>query len=87
MGSNLLCSLAYHPQIDEKKEVVNHSLGNMLSCLSGNKPRKWDLVLTQAEFAYNDSVNRFVGKIQFQIVYGRSLRGIVYLVKNRIAEQ
>ena len=36
----------------------------------------WDNVLPQAEFAYNDSVNRSIGKIPFDIVYGRKPRGV-----------
>jgi hypothetical protein len=36
----------------------------------------WDNVLPQAEFAYNDSVNRRTGKIPFDIVYGRQPRGV-----------
>jgi hypothetical protein len=36
----------------------------------------WDNVLPQAEFAYNDSVNRSKGKIPFKIVYGRHPRGV-----------
>ena len=31
-------SLEYHPQMDEQIEVVNHSLGNLLRSLSGDKP-------------------------------------------------
>lgn len=68
MGSNLLYSSAYHPQTVWKREVVNHNLGNMLRSLSGNKLGQWDLILAQAEFAYNDSVNKYVGKSPFQIV-------------------
>ena len=48
--------------------------------LSGENPCQWDLALAQAEFAYNDSVNKSTGKSPFQIVYGRSLRGVVDLV-------
>ena len=62
-------------------EVVNHILGNMLRSLSGNKPVQGDLVLSKVEFAYNDSINRSMGKSHFQIVYGRSLKGIVDLIK------
>lgn len=39
----------------------------------------WDSVLAQAEFSYNDSVNRSTGKTPFQIVYGIHPRGILEL--------
>lgn len=38
MGSKFMYSLEYHPQMDEQIEVVNHSLGNLLRSLSGDKP-------------------------------------------------
>jgi hypothetical protein len=38
------------------------------------------MVLPQAEFAYNSSINRSTGKSTFQIVYGANPKGIVDLV-------
>ena len=56
------------------------SLGNLLHCLVGDKLRQWDLVLPQAEFAYNSSINRSTGKSVFQIVYGANPKGVADLV-------
>lgn len=61
-------------------EVVNQSLGNLLRRLSGENPSQWDSILAQAEFAYNNSVNRSTRKNPFQIVYGKSPKGVVDLV-------
>jgi hypothetical protein len=37
---------------------------------------QWDSIFPQAEFAYNDSVNRSTGKSPFQVVYGMQPRGV-----------
>ena len=70
--TTLKFSFAFHPQTDWQTKVVNRSLGNMLRCLVGVKQDVWDLILSTAEFAYNNSVNRSIGKSHFQIVNGYS---------------
>ncbi|KAE8697013.1 hypothetical protein F3Y22_tig00110634pilonHSYRG00004 [Hibiscus syriacus] len=72
LGTQLNFSSAYHPQTDGQTEVVNRSLGNLLRFLAGTKPKQWDLVLPQAEFAYNRSKIRTIGLSPFEIVYGQN---------------
>ncbi|GJR44467.1 putative CCCH-type zinc finger family protein [Tanacetum coccineum] len=54
-------------------EVVNRSLGNLLRSLIRDNAKQWDLILPQAEFAYNRSVNCTTCKSPFEVVYGRNL--------------
>ncbi|GJT56336.1 RNA-directed DNA polymerase [Tanacetum coccineum] len=54
-------------------EVVNRSLGNLLRTLIGDNAKQWDLILPQAEFAYNRSVTRTTCKSPFKVMYGRNL--------------
>ena len=54
-------------------------MGNFLRCLVGNKPSNWEMVLAQAEFAYNNSMNRSIGKKPFEIVTRMHPRGILDL--------
>lgn len=68
-GTNLLYSTTSHLQIDGQIEVTNCTLGNLICCLNGNKPHQWILALAQAEFAFNNMVDRSTAKCPFEIVY------------------
>lgn len=79
-GTELKYSSTCHPQTDGQTEVVNRSLGNMLRCLIQNNPKTWDLVIPQAEFAYNNSVNRSIKKTPFEAAYGLKPQHVLDLV-------
>ena len=67
--------------------MVNKILGNLLRWLVGDKPKGWDLILPQAKFAYNNSINRSIGRSTFQIVYGSSPRTAPELRKIKQGER
>lgn len=79
LGTNLSFSSTYHPQTDGKIELVNKYLGNILRFLKKKYRDKWELGLPKAEFSFNDSVNRSIGKSPFHIVYGQNPRDILKL--------
>ena len=69
----------YHYQIDGQTEVVNMTLWNFLRCLSKEYGKSWDVIISQAKYAYNDSKNRTTGKSPFEIFYGMYPRGVCEL--------
>jgi len=79
LGTKLNFSSAYHPQTDGQTKVVNRSLGNILRCLAGTKPKHWDLAIPQVEFANNRSKRRTTGMRPFEIVYGQNPSGVLDL--------
>ena len=50
--------------------MVNRSLGNLLRCLVGNRPKSWDVILPLAEFAFNSSLNWTINMSPLEVVYG-----------------
>ena len=81
LKTDLKFSSSHHPQTDGQTKVVNRSLGNLLRCLVGDKPKGWDMILPQEEISFNNFVNRSTGKSPFQIVYGNSPRNVSKLRK------
>lgn len=79
LGTLLSFSSTYHPQTDGQTEVVNRSLGKLLRYLTKQHGEAWDMIIPQAEYAYNDSTNMITGRSPFEIVYGVHPRGILEL--------
>ena len=67
---------------------MNHSLGDLLRCLTGEHVNSWDQKLCQTEFAHNHAVNQNSGFNLFQVVYSIVPRGPLDLIllpsKNRV---
>ena len=60
--------------------MVNHSLGDLLRCLTGEHVKSSDQNLCQAEFAFNHAINRSIGFSPFQAVYSIGPHGPLDLI-------
>ena len=58
-------SYVHHPQTDGQIERLNKSLGNFPSCLVGDKPKGWDLIVPQEKISYKNFVNRSTSRSPF----------------------
>jgi hypothetical protein len=76
LGTKLSFSSTCHTQTDRQTEVVNQSLGNLLRSLVIEYHSQWNQILSQADVAYNDSLNKSMRKSPFQIAYGINPRGV-----------
>ena len=61
MGVKLAMSTAFHPQTDGQTEKANQTLESILRAFVDQQQTNWDLLLSAAEFAYNNSTNVSTG--------------------------
>ncbi|XP_071685407.1 uncharacterized protein [Lolium perenne] len=74
MGTNLLFSTAYHPQMSGQVERVNQILEDMLRACVISFGMKWEECLPFAEFSYNNRYQASLGMAPFEALYGRKCR-------------
>jgi hypothetical protein len=74
LGTSLTMSTAYHPQTDGQTENSNKTLETLLRSVVNFEQNDWDLHLTAAELAVNNSKNATTGYTPFFLAYGREAR-------------
>jgi hypothetical protein len=71
LGTHLIHSLAYHPQMDGQTERVNQILKDMLRACVLEHHESWDQNLPWVEFSYNNSYQESLKMALFKVLYGR----------------
>jgi hypothetical protein len=74
LGTKLIRSSAYHPQIDGQTERVNQILEDMLRACVLQYDKNWDKCLSLAGFSYNNSYQTSLKMAPFEALYGRRCR-------------
>ena len=74
LGTTLIHSSAYHPQISGQVERVNQILKDMLRACVLIYTTQWGECLPLVEFAYNDSYQKRLEMLPFEALYGRKCR-------------
>jgi hypothetical protein len=74
LGTKLIKSPAYHPQIDGQTKHVNRIVVGMLQSCVFMSGKNWDDHLPYAEFSYNNSYQESIKMLPFEALYGHSCR-------------
>jgi hypothetical protein len=81
LGTHLIHSSAYHPQMDGQAERVNQILEDMLRVCVIEYPGSWDKNLPWADFSYNNSYQESLKMAPFETLYGRQCRTQLNCIK------
>ena len=76
-----LTTTPYHPMCNGLCERFNGTLKQILKRMCAEKPRDWDKYLNAALFAYREVPQESLGFSPFELVYGRSVRGPMSILK------
>ena len=76
-----LFTTPYHPAGNGLVERFNGTLKTMLRRMCAEKPKDWDRYLGALLFAYREAPQASLGFSPFELIYGRSVRGPLSLLK------
>ncbi|PAA78757.1 hypothetical protein BOX15_Mlig016452g7 [Macrostomum lignano] len=80
-------STPYHPQSQALVERFHGTLKNMLRRLPAREKKKWDQYLPYLLFAIREVPNETTGFSPFELLYGRTVRGPLDLLRQTWDEQ
>ena len=76
-----LTTTPYHPMCNGLVEKFNGTLKQMLKKMCHEKPKDWDKYLNSLLFAYREVPQESTGFSPFELLYGRSVRGPMTILK------
>ena len=72
---------SYHPACNELVEKFNGTLKRMLRRLCHEQPRQWHRFITPLLFAYREARQEATGFSPTELLYGRTVKGPVQILK------
>lgn len=76
-----LTTTPYHPMCNGLVEKFNGTLKTMLRRLCSEQPRQWHRYINALLFAYREVPQESTGFAPFELLYGRSVRGPMHILK------
>jgi transposase InsO family protein len=83
---HMRCS-AYHAMTNGSVEKFNGCLKTSLKTLTQRFPDSWDTALCWILFGYREVVNETTGFSPFELMYGRSVKGPLTLIKDAMLQE
>ncbi|XP_033752174.1 uncharacterized protein LOC117335982 [Pecten maximus] len=76
-----LTTTPYHPMCNGLVERFNGTLKQMLRRMCSERPKDWDKYLNALLFAYREVPQESLGFSPFELLYGRTIRGPIMILK------
>ncbi|XP_070183345.1 uncharacterized protein [Littorina saxatilis] len=77
----------FHPQANGLVERFNSTLKSMLKKLAIDQPREWDTFIPALLFAYREAPQESMGFSPFELLYGRSVKGPMQVLRQTWTEE
>ncbi|XP_069139202.1 uncharacterized protein [Argopecten irradians] len=82
-----LTTTPYHPMCNGLVERFNGTLKQMLRRMCSERPRDWDKYLSALLFAYREVPQESLGFSPFELLYGRTIRGPMMILKELLTKE
>jgi transposase InsO family protein len=81
LGATPRFTSPYHPAANGQCERFNQTLKAMLRSVMQAQPENWDKLISPVLFAYREVPNETTGFSPFELVYGRTVRGPLRILR------